>query len=111
MIIKDAAAAIEFYKTEFGAIELFRMPQPDGKIGHAETKIGDSPIMLADEFPELNYVSPGTLGGSPVSLMIYVEDVDAVFNRALVRSKSRCRTNSTATAAAVSSIPLATSGT
>jgi PhnB protein len=59
------------------------MPQPDGKIGHAEIKIGDSPIMLADEFPQMSYVGPKTLGGSPVSLMIYVEDVDAVFTRAI----------------------------
>ena len=83
LIIKNAAAAIEFYKTAFGAIELFRMSQPDGRVGHAEIKIGDSPIMLADEFPELNYVSPQTLGGSPVSLMIYVADVDVVFKRAI----------------------------
>jgi peroxiredoxin Q/BCP len=83
LIIKNAAKAIEFYKTAFGATELFRMDQPDGRVGHAEIKIGDSPIMLADEFPELNYVSPQTLGGSPVSLMIYVEDVDAVFKRAI----------------------------
>ncbi len=83
LIIKNAADAIDFYKSAFGAIELFRMPQPDGKIGHAEIKIGDSPIMLADEFPEMKYVSPQTLGGSPVSLMIYVEDVDTVFKRAI----------------------------
>ena len=83
LIISGAADAIEFYKKAFGATELFRMPQPDGKIGHAEIKIGDSPIMLADEFPQMSYVSPKTLGGSPVSLMIYVEDVDAVFDRAI----------------------------
>lgn len=83
LIIKGAADAIEFYKKAFGATELLRMGQPDGKIGHAEIKIGDSPIMLADEFPEMKYVGPKTLGGSPVSLMIYVEDVDTVFNRAL----------------------------
>jgi len=88
LVIKNAAAAIEFYKTAFGAIELFRMPQPDGKIGHAELKIGDSPIMLADEFPELKYVSPQTLGGSPVSLMIYVEDVDTIFKRAILAGAS-----------------------
>lgn len=83
LIIKNAADALEFYKTAFGATELFRMPQPDGRIGHAEIKIGDSPIMLADEFPEMNYLGPKTLGGSPVSLMIYVDDVDAVFNQAI----------------------------
>lgn len=83
LIIKGAAEAIEFYKKAFGATELFRMAQPDGKIGHAEIKIGDSPIMLADEFPQMSYVGPKTLGGSPVSLMIYVEDVDAVFTKAI----------------------------
>jgi PhnB protein len=83
LIIKGAAAALEFYKTAFGATELFRMDQPDGKIGHAEIKIGDSPIMLSDEYLEMNHAGPKTLGGSPVSIMLYVEDVDAVFNRAI----------------------------
>ena len=82
LIIKNAAAAIEFYKKAFGAMELFRMDQPNGKIGHAEIKIGDSPIMLSDEFPEMGYRSPQSLGGSPVSIMLYVDDVDAVVNRA-----------------------------
>jgi PhnB protein len=88
LIINGAAAAIEFYKEAFGAVELFRMPQPDGKIGHAEIKIGDSPIMLADEFPEMGYVGPQSLGGSSVSLLIYVEDVDTVFKRALAAGAS-----------------------
>src|SRR5260370_8497030 len=83
LIINGAADAIEFYKKAFGATELFRFPAPDGKIGHAEIKIGDSPIMLADEFAEMGYKGPQTLGGSPVSLMIYLEDFDAVFNRAV----------------------------
>ncbi len=83
LIIKGAAEAIEFYKKAFGATELFRFPAPDGKIGHAEIKIGDSPIMLADEFAEMGYKGPQALGGSPVSLMIYLEEVDAVFNRAV----------------------------
>ena len=83
LIIKGAADAIEFYKQAFGAAELFRFPAPDGKIGHAEIKIGDSPIMLADEYPDMGYKGPKSLGGSPVSLMIYVEDVDTVFNRAV----------------------------
>ena len=83
LIIKGAADAIEFYKKAFGATELFRFPAPDGKIGHAEIKIGDSPIMLADEFPEMGHKGPRALGGSPVSLMIYLEDVDTVFNRAV----------------------------
>ncbi len=82
LIIKGAADAIEFYKKVFGATELFRM-ENDGKVGHAEIKIGDSPIMLSDEHPEMGYVSPKTLGGSPVGIMIYVEDVDTTFNRAI----------------------------
>ncbi len=83
LIIRGAADAIEFYQKAFGAKELFRFPTPDGKIGHAEIKIGDSPIMLADEYPSMGYNSPQALGGSPVSLMIYVEDVDTVFNQAV----------------------------
>ena len=83
LIIKGAAAAIEYYKKAFGATELFRFPAPGGKVGHAEIKIGDSPIMLADEYPDMGYKSPQTLGGSPVSIMIYVDDVDTVFDRAI----------------------------
>lgn len=81
--IKGAAAAIDYYKQVFGATELFRMPGPDGKIGHAEIKIGNSPIMLADEFPEMEFVSPKTLGGTPVGLMIYVDDVDSMYTQAI----------------------------
>jgi PhnB protein len=83
LIIKGAGDAIEFYKKAFDATELFRFPMPGGKIGHAEIRIGDSPIMLADEFPEMGYKSPQSLGGSPVSLMIYVTDVDTIFNQAV----------------------------
>lgn len=83
LIIKGASDAIEFYKKAFGATELFRMAQPDGRIGHAEIKIGDSAIMLADEFPEMGHKSPTSLGGSPVSLLLYVEDVDAVYAQAV----------------------------
>jgi PhnB protein len=82
LIIKGAAEAIDFYKKAFGATELFRM-EHGGKVGHAEVKIGDSPIMLADEQPEMGYKSPKTLGGTPVSLMIYVEDVDTTFKQAI----------------------------
>jgi len=81
LIINGAAAALKFYKEAFGATELFRMDAPGGKIGHAEIKIGDSPIMLADEFPDMGYRGPQAIGGTPVSIMLYVEDVDAVFNR------------------------------
>ena len=83
LIIEGAGGAIEFYQKAFGARELFRFPAPDGKIGHAEIKIGDSPIMLADAYPAMGYNGPKSLGGSPVSLMIYVENVDTVFNQAV----------------------------
>jgi len=82
LIVKGGAEAIDYYKKAFGAVELFRMDH-GGKIGHAEIKIGDSPIMLADEYPEMKYLSPKTLGGTPVSIMIYVEDVDTVYNQAI----------------------------
>ena len=83
LTISGAAQAIEFYKKAFGATELMRMPAPGGKIGHAELKIGNSVIMLADESPEAGNRSPQSLGGTPVSILIYVEDVDAVFKRAV----------------------------
>src|SRR4029078_350045 len=81
LIVRGGAAAIEYYTKAFGAKELFRFPAPDGKVGHAEIKIGDSPIMLADEYPDMGYKGPLTVGGSPVSLMIYVDDVDTTFKR------------------------------
>ncbi|MDQ3473770.1 MAG: VOC family protein [Acidobacteriota bacterium] len=81
--IKGAAAAIDYYKEVFGATELFRMAGPEGKIGHAEIKIGNSPIMLADEYPDMEFVSPQTLGGTPIGLMIYVDDVDTMFKNAI----------------------------
>jgi PhnB protein len=83
LIVKDASRAIDFYKKAFGATELARMPGPGGKIGHAEIKIGDSPIMLADEVPGMGFRSPESLGGSPISILLYVEDVDAVFSEAV----------------------------
>jgi PhnB protein len=83
LIVRGAAAAIEFYKKAFAATELFRMDGPGGKIGHAEMRIGDSPIMLADEHPEMGAKSPQSFGGSPISIMLYVEDVDAVVGRAV----------------------------
>ena len=83
LIVKGAAAAIDFYKTAFNAAEIMRMPQPDGRIGHAELRIGDSVLMLADEFPEAEAMSPSTLGGTTVGLMIYVDDADSVFNKAI----------------------------
>jgi len=83
LILHDATAALEFYKKALGAVELMRFPAPGGKIGHAEIRIGDSPVMLADESPEMNALSARTIGGSPVSLMVYVEDVDALVARAV----------------------------
>ncbi len=83
LIVKGAAEAIEFYKRAFGAKELLRMADPHGRAGHAEIKIGDSVIMLADEHPAMGYRGPRSLGGSSVSILLYLEDVDAVFERAL----------------------------
>jgi len=81
--IDGATRAIEFYSTVFGATERMRMPAPGGRIGHAELQIGDSVIMLADEFPDMNVRGPKTIGGTPVTVMVYVEDVDQVFSRAV----------------------------
>ena len=81
--VKGAAQAIEFYKKAFGASEVMRFPQPDGRVGHAEIKIGDSRVMLADEFPEMDFLSPQARGGSAVHMHLYVENVDDVFKRAI----------------------------
>jgi PhnB protein len=83
LIIKGASRAIDFYKNAFGATEIMRMPGPGGSIAHAEIKIGDSPIMLADEQQQGPYRSPESFGGTPVSLMIYVPDVDKTFTQAI----------------------------
>ncbi|HKT11482.1 MAG TPA: VOC family protein [Terriglobia bacterium] len=91
LIVKGAAKAIEFYKQAFGAKEIFRMPQPDGKIGHAEIQIGDSRIMLADEFPERNIRGPESLGGTPVMIHLYVNDVDTVAKRAVAAGAKEIR--------------------
>jgi PhnB protein len=83
LIVKDAAGAIDYYKKVFGAQELFRLSGPDGKLGHAELKIGDSVVMLADEHPGMGALSPQTIGGSPVRMMVYVDNVDEVVPRAV----------------------------
>jgi PhnB protein len=83
LIVKGAAQALEFYKRGLGATEVMRMPGPDGNVMHAEIKIGDSMIMLADEFPEMGAKSPQTIGGSPVGICLYVNDVDALFKQAI----------------------------
>jgi PhnB protein len=83
LAIRNAVDALEFYKKAFGAAETFRLVMPDGRLGHGEIRIGDSVIMLSDEFPEYGGVSPKTLGGSAVCIHLYVEDVDAFFRTAL----------------------------
>ena len=83
LIVNGAARAIEFYKQAFGATETFRMEGPGGRVGHAKIKIGDSHIMLADEHPEMGARGPQTIGGSPISLVLYVEDVDATVSQAV----------------------------
>lgn len=83
LIVKGAAEAIDFYKRAFGATELLRMADPQGRVGHAEIKIGDSVIMLADEHPAMGYRGPRSLGGSSVSILLYLENVDGVFERAI----------------------------
>ena len=83
LVVDGAAAALEFYKKAFGASELFRMDGPEGKIMHAEFKIGDSPIMIADEHPQMDALGPKARGGSPVTILLYVNDVDATFKQAV----------------------------
>jgi PhnB protein len=83
LIARDAPRAIEFYKQAFGATELLRCADPNGKVGHAEIKIGNSIIMLADEFPGMDVRGPLALGGSPVGILLYVEDAEARFNQAI----------------------------
>ena len=83
LYIKGAASAIEFYKNVFGAVEKVRMPGPNGSIGHAELKIGDSMVMLSDEHPQMGALGPQSVGGSPVALHVYAKDVDAVVKKAV----------------------------
>ena len=83
LVMSGASEAIEFYKKVFNATELVRMPMPNGKVGHAELRIGNSRLMLADEMQEMNMRGPKSLGGSPVGLCVYFEDCDSVFNRAV----------------------------
>src|SRR5687767_14958947 len=82
LVVDDANAAIEFYKKAFGATEKLRMPMGD-RIGHAEILIGDSHVMLADEFPDMGHLGPKARGGTTVSLMVYVADVDSAFQQAI----------------------------
>ena len=82
LVCKGAAKAIEFYKAAFGAVEGMRLPGPDGKLMHAALRIGDSALMLVDEFPEMGSVGPQALKGSPVTLHLFVPDVDATMAQA-----------------------------
>ena len=83
LIVQGAAQALEFYKQAFDAEVTVRMDGPDGKVGHAEIRIGDAMIMLADEHPHMGFRSPKTLGGTPVSILLYVDDVDVRVRRAV----------------------------
>ncbi len=83
LVVIGGARAIDFYKKVFGATEIMRMPRPDGQIMHAELRIGDSVIMLADEMPAMGALSPQTVGGTPVGLMLYVPDVNRTFHNAV----------------------------
>jgi PhnB protein len=91
LIVKGGANAIEFYKKAFGATEIMRFEGPGGALGHAEIRIGNAPVMLADEYPDMGFRSPQTLGGAGVSLMVYVEQVDAVFQRAIAAGAKELR--------------------
>ena len=83
LALRNAAKALGFYKKAFGAMETYKLMVPDGSVGHAEIRLGNSIVMLSDEFPEYGGKSPQTLGGSPVNIHLYVEDVDAFFKNAL----------------------------
>ena len=83
LCVRGAEQAIEFYKKAFGAVETMRVNGPDGRIGHAEIRIGDSPIMLSDEYPDMKWYAPQAALGSPVMIHLYVDDVDAVAKQAV----------------------------
>lgn len=92
LLVDGASAAIDFYTKVFGAKERLRMPGPEGKIGHAELEIGDSLLMLADAVPNMGGQTPQSLGGTTATMMVYVEDVDAVFDRAIKAGATEERT-------------------
>ena len=91
LTVSNGAKAIEFYQKAFGAIEEMRLAAPGGKIGHAEMKIGTARFMLSDEYPEMGVRSPESIGGSPVTLHLYVEDVDATFAQAVAAGAKAVR--------------------
>ena len=83
LLVRNAAAAMDYYTKAFGAVEVERYAMPDGRIMHADMKIGDSHFMLADENPEAGFVGPETIGGTTFGMALYVDNVDEVFNRAI----------------------------
>ncbi|MGH9407152.1 MAG: VOC family protein [Terriglobia bacterium] len=91
LIIRNCAAAIDFYKNAFGASERLRMARPDSRVGHAEIEIGDCCIMMADEHPDLGALSPAHYGGSPVSMHLYVPDCDATYRKAIAAGATSVR--------------------
>ncbi|NLD70146.1 MAG: VOC family protein [Limnobacter sp.] len=91
LCVDGAARALDFYKAAFGATETMRIDQPDGRIGHAEIRIGDSTVMLSDEFPEMGATGPKSLGGSPVMLHVYVADADATVAAAVAAGATLVR--------------------
>jgi PhnB protein len=91
LCVNGAARALDFYARAFGAVETLRLDAPGGRIGHAEIRIGGAPLFLADEFPEIDVLSPQTLGGSPVTIHLTVPGVDALFERALAASATVLR--------------------
>ena len=91
LCVDGAAAAIEFYGKVFGAKERMRMPSPGGKVGHAELELGESVIMLSDEHPDMGVLGPKSVGGTPVTISVYVEDVDAVFDAAVAAGANALR--------------------
>jgi PhnB protein len=91
LYIDGASTAIDFYRSVLGASERMRMPGPQGKIGHAELEIGDSVIMLADANPDMDVRSPKSIGGTPIALHVYVDDVDSVFGRAIEAGAKQLR--------------------
>jgi PhnB protein len=83
IVVRGAAKAIQFYVGALGAEEVYRLTEPSGKVGHAELRVGDGTLMLADEYPDFGAISPASIGGTPVTLHLYVDDTDAALSRAV----------------------------
>lgn len=91
LLVRGASAAIDFYNRAFGAVEILRLTAPDGRIGHAEIRIGDSHLMMADEHPEMDFLGPESRGGTSVTMHLYVADADAVFAQAIAAGATELR--------------------